>query len=213
MKNNDNNNNNNNDTNSKILTDEEIIETSRAMVRQLNGPEADQLRRSLGINNTHAGRDPDLENARDDALLSYFANAANRDARDAAYRNGDIATAEYHSGKMSQAQAIMQRQFNTQAEVEARINTLDAEDRVASSSSSTSSSSSSNNSNSTNTDNGTNSPLDQFEIRDLISLDAPIFLDLRLSVTNIGLYLSLGAFMVLALNLMATNRNKVISNR
>ena len=56
------------------------------------------------------------------------------------------------------------------------------------------------------------SPLDQFEIRNLLSLDAPILGNLHLSLTNIGLYLTLGAFFVLALNTLATNYNKVISN-
>ncbi|PIM97036.1 ATP synthase F0 subunit 6 [Handroanthus impetiginosus] len=36
------------------------------------------------------------------------------------------------------------------------------------------------------------SPLDQFEIRDLISLNAPILGNLSFSLTNIGLYLTLG---------------------
>ena len=58
----------------------------------------------------------------------------------------------------------------------------------------------------------TTSPLDQFEIRNLLSLDAPIFGNLHISLTNIGLYLSIGAFSVLILNLLATNYNKVLSN-
>jgi len=57
-----------------------------------------------------------------------------------------------------------------------------------------------------------NSPLDQFEIRNLISLDAPILANLHLSITNIGLYLTIGAFIALTLNLIATNYNKVLSN-
>ena len=57
------------------------------------------------------------------------------------------------------------------------------------------------------------SPLDQFEIRNLISLDAPILLDLHLSITNIGVYLCLGAFIVLSLNLIATNNNKIVYNK
>jgi F-type H+-transporting ATPase subunit a len=57
-----------------------------------------------------------------------------------------------------------------------------------------------------------NSPLDQFQIRDLISLDAPLFGDIQISLTNIGLYLTIGAFSVLILNGLATNYNKVISN-
>ncbi len=56
------------------------------------------------------------------------------------------------------------------------------------------------------------SPLDQFEIRNLLSLDAPIFGNLHISLTNIGLYLSIGAFSVLILNLISTNYNKVVSN-
>jgi len=56
------------------------------------------------------------------------------------------------------------------------------------------------------------SPLDQFEIRNLISLDAPILGNLHLSLTNIGLYLTIGAFFALTLNLLATNYNKIVSN-
>ena len=56
------------------------------------------------------------------------------------------------------------------------------------------------------------SPLDQFEIRNLLSLDAPILANLHLSLTNVGLYLTIAAFLVLTLNLLATNYNKVIAN-
>ena len=56
------------------------------------------------------------------------------------------------------------------------------------------------------------SPLDQFEIRNLLSLDAPILGNLHISLTNIGLYLTIGAGLVLTLNVLATNYNKVISN-
>ena len=56
------------------------------------------------------------------------------------------------------------------------------------------------------------SPLDQFEIRDLISLDAPLLANIHFSLTNIGLYLTIGGFLVLALNLLATNYNKLVSN-
>jgi F-type H+-transporting ATPase subunit a len=56
------------------------------------------------------------------------------------------------------------------------------------------------------------SPLDQFEIRNLLSLDAPILGNLHISLTNIGLYLTIGAFFVLTLNVLATNYNKVVSN-
>jgi F-type H+-transporting ATPase subunit a len=56
------------------------------------------------------------------------------------------------------------------------------------------------------------SPLDQFEIRDLLSLNAPLLGNLHVSLTNIGLYLTLGAIAVLSLNVLATNYNKVVSN-
>jgi F-type H+-transporting ATPase subunit a len=56
------------------------------------------------------------------------------------------------------------------------------------------------------------SPLDQFEIRNLLSLDAPILGNLHVSITNIGLYLTIGGFLVLALNVLSTNYNKVVSN-
>jgi F-type H+-transporting ATPase subunit a len=57
------------------------------------------------------------------------------------------------------------------------------------------------------------SPLDQFEIRNLLSIDAPLLANIHLSITNIGLYLTIGAFIILSLNLLATNYNKIISNR
>jgi F-type H+-transporting ATPase subunit a len=57
------------------------------------------------------------------------------------------------------------------------------------------------------------SPLDQFEIRNLLSIDAPILANIHLSITNIGLYLTIGAFLILSLNLLATNYNRVVSNR
>lgn len=56
------------------------------------------------------------------------------------------------------------------------------------------------------------SPLDQFEIRNLLSLDAPILANIHISLTNIGLYLTIGAILVLTLNVLATNYNKVVSN-
>ena len=59
----------------------------------------------------------------------------------------------------------------------------------------------------------TTSPLDQFDIIDLISLDAPIFGNIHISLTNIGLYLTIGAFLALSLNILATNNNKIISNK
>ena len=56
------------------------------------------------------------------------------------------------------------------------------------------------------------SPLDQFAIRNLLSLDAPILGDTSFSLTNIGLYLTISAFVIITLYLISNNYNKVVSN-
>jgi len=56
------------------------------------------------------------------------------------------------------------------------------------------------------------SPLDQFEIRDLISLNAPILGNLSLSLTNIGLYLTLGGYLVFVLSIIGNNNERIVSN-
>jgi F-type H+-transporting ATPase subunit a len=56
------------------------------------------------------------------------------------------------------------------------------------------------------------SPLDQFEIRDLLSLDTGIFGNYHISITNIGFYLTIGAFLIFALSFLTTNFNKLVSN-
>jgi len=56
------------------------------------------------------------------------------------------------------------------------------------------------------------SPLDQFEIRDLISLNAPILGNLSLSLTNIGLYLTIAGYLVFVLSLVSNNNEKIVSN-
>lgn len=56
------------------------------------------------------------------------------------------------------------------------------------------------------------SPLDQFEIRDLLSLNASILGNLNISLTNIGLYLTIGTLIILLLNIIGTNYNKIVSN-
>lgn len=64
----------------------------------------------------------------------------------------------------------------------------------------------------TNPNYNAGSPLDQFEIRDLLSIDAPILGNSSLSLTNIGLYLTIGGCLVTVLSLMSTNENKLVSN-
>jgi F-type H+-transporting ATPase subunit a len=56
------------------------------------------------------------------------------------------------------------------------------------------------------------SPLDQFEIRDLLSLDAPILGNLHFSLTTIGFYLLIGTFFIWTLQILSTNYNKLVSN-
>ncbi len=55
------------------------------------------------------------------------------------------------------------------------------------------------------------SPLDQFEIKDFLSINSSI-LNSHISLSNIGLYLIIGTIIILALNLLATYYNKIISN-
>ena len=56
------------------------------------------------------------------------------------------------------------------------------------------------------------SPLDQFEIRRFLNFEAPILADINISLTNIGFYLTLGAFILIILNLLATNYDRIVSN-
>ena len=57
-----------------------------------------------------------------------------------------------------------------------------------------------------------NSPLDQFEIRDLLSVKGDILNNLYLSLTNIGLYLSISLILLLTISVLSTNNNKLVSN-
>jgi len=56
------------------------------------------------------------------------------------------------------------------------------------------------------------SPLDQFEIRDLISINLNILNNSHISLTNIGLYLIISTILILSFNKLASNYNKLISN-
>ena len=55
------------------------------------------------------------------------------------------------------------------------------------------------------------SPLDQFEIRDILNLEI-LSGNFHISLTNIGFYLTIGALIILTLSLIATNYNKLVSN-
>ena len=54
------------------------------------------------------------------------------------------------------------------------------------------------------------SPLDQFEVRDLLS--ANLLGNVNLSLTNIGLYLTISLLIILTYSLLASNNNKIIPN-
>ena len=56
------------------------------------------------------------------------------------------------------------------------------------------------------------SPLDQFEIMDLISINFNILNNNHISITNIGLYLTISTLIIVGINKLATNYNKLISN-
>ncbi len=56
------------------------------------------------------------------------------------------------------------------------------------------------------------SPLDQFDIKNLINLELNILGNLQISLTNIGLYLTISAGLVLIISLLATNYNKIVAN-
>lgn len=54
------------------------------------------------------------------------------------------------------------------------------------------------------------SPLEQFEISNLMSLNAPVFGYFNLALTNLGLYSLIVLFLVLGLHLVANNDNKLV---
>ena len=56
------------------------------------------------------------------------------------------------------------------------------------------------------------SPLDQFTIRDLISVKGDILGNINISFTNMGLYLSITTFLIITLYLLATNYNLTTPN-
>jgi len=56
------------------------------------------------------------------------------------------------------------------------------------------------------------SPLDQFEIRDLLSVNASFLNKSEISVTNIGLYLTISTLIITLLKLLTDNYNKLIPN-
>ena len=56
-------------------------------------------------------------------------------------------------------------------------------------------------------------PLEQFSIRDLVVTTVPLFLNLHISLTNIGLYLMIGSIFIFLLSIITTNYNRIKSNQ
>jgi F-type H+-transporting ATPase subunit a len=57
------------------------------------------------------------------------------------------------------------------------------------------------------------SPLDQFNIIDLLSVNVSILDNLHFSVTNIAFYLIIGAIFIFIINLLSTNYDKIVNNK
>ena len=58
-----------------------------------------------------------------------------------------------------------------------------------------------------------NSPLEQFEVINLISLNAPILGHLNLALTNLGLYSILVLIVLLSLHILGNNDVKLIPSK
>nr|YP_010691064.1 ATP synthase F0 subunit 6 [Phellinus igniarius]WBU93165.1 ATP synthase F0 subunit 6 [Phellinus igniarius] len=58
-----------------------------------------------------------------------------------------------------------------------------------------------------------NSPLEQFEVTNLIGLNAPIFGYLNITVTNLALYSILVLFLVISLHVIANNNTKLVPSK
>lgn len=56
------------------------------------------------------------------------------------------------------------------------------------------------------------SPLDQFEIRDLFSINISFLGNSHFSLTNIGLYLIIGSFIIIIYSLLAINNDRIVPN-
>jgi F-type H+-transporting ATPase subunit a len=56
-------------------------------------------------------------------------------------------------------------------------------------------------------------PLDQFEIRDLLSLNISFFNNLHISLTNIAFYLLIASFISLYLHLFTNNNSTLVSSK
>jgi F-type H+-transporting ATPase subunit a len=58
-----------------------------------------------------------------------------------------------------------------------------------------------------------NSPLEQFDVINLISFNAPIFGYLNITLTNFALYSLITLFLVLAIHIFSNNENKLLPSK
>lgn len=56
-------------------------------------------------------------------------------------------------------------------------------------------------------------PLDQFEIKEFISLYWFLFVNIKMSLTNIGLYLIISVWLLFTISLLTSNNNKILPNK
>jgi F-type H+-transporting ATPase subunit a len=56
------------------------------------------------------------------------------------------------------------------------------------------------------------SPLDQFEIRDLFSINISLLGNSNFSLTNIGLYLLISLIIIIIYSILGTNNEKIVPN-
>ena len=54
-------------------------------------------------------------------------------------------------------------------------------------------------------------PLEQFKVRDFISLDAPILANVHVSITNIGLYILSAALITVIINKLVAKHKETIT--
>ena len=57
------------------------------------------------------------------------------------------------------------------------------------------------------------SPLEQFEVSNLISLDLPIFGQFHIALTNLGLYVCITLFIIISYHYIAFNNGKIVPSR
>lgn len=58
-----------------------------------------------------------------------------------------------------------------------------------------------------------NSPLEQFEVSSLISVIAPIFGYINITLSNLSLYSILILFIILSLHIISNNENKILPSK